>query len=247
MPLFNSIYAQLGMMTWPLTVASLITLMIILERSLFMLLNSRHNTKRFISKIYQVSQANDDDLTLLAKQLSSNKDTFSQGATMLLAHRHFKKSLREESVSLWLQKKRQSYTSGLRILTIIGVISPLIGLLGTVLGLIDMFKNLSTMNGVIAPAQLADGLGLAMSTTAAGLLVALPAITSAQLFHLWADRTLAKIEYGLNHCNLFLEGVTYQANAHCSDSNSKHSVQGANDTLLTTNTNAATSTAATLA
>ncbi|TMM45243.1 MotA/TolQ/ExbB proton channel family protein [Colwellia ponticola] len=245
MPLFNSIYAQLGMMTWPLTVVSLITLMIILERSLFVLLNSRNSTQYFIRKISQISQVNSDDLTLLSTQLSGNKDTFSQGANMLLSHRHFKKSLREESVSLWLQKKRQNYTSGLRVLTIIGVISPLIGLLGTVLGLIDMFKNLGTMNGVIAPAQLADGLGLAMSTTAAGLLVALPAITSAQLFHLWADRALAQIEYGLNHCNLFLEGVTYHANV------SKHSVQGASnnnaETPLTTNTATSTSTAATLA
>lgn len=237
MPLFNSIYAQLGMMTWPLTLVSLITLMIILERSLFVVLNSRNTTKAFISKLYQMNKVTNDDLSALSAQLNGDKDTFSQGANMLLAHRHLKKSLREESVSLWLQKKRQSYTSGLRILTIIGVISPLIGLLGTVLGLIDMFKNLSTMNGVIAPAQLADGLGLAMSTTAAGLLVALPAITSAQLFHLWADRALAQIEHGLNHGNLFLAGVTYSEKDTSSGNSNASNVRSAKESRdVTTNT-----------
>jgi biopolymer transport protein ExbB len=76
-----------------------------------------------------------------------------------------------------------------------------------VIGLIDMFKNLATTLGGIEPALLADGLGLAMSTTAAGLIIALPAITGAQLLNMWADSRLATIENGLNHCNLLLEGV----------------------------------------
>ncbi|GAM57881.1 biopolymer transport protein exbB [Vibrio ishigakensis] len=53
------------------------------------------------------------------------------------------------------------------------------------LGLIDMFKGLAHTSGSISPAVLADGLGLAMSTTAVGLLIALPAITGAQLLGMW--------------------------------------------------------------
>lgn len=59
---------------------------------------------------------------------------------------------------------------------------------------------------------LADGLGLAMRTTAAGLLIALPAIAGAQLLGLWADRVTAKLEHTLNYVNLWLEGVSVQAN-----------------------------------
>ncbi|MDG3087610.1 MotA/TolQ/ExbB proton channel family protein [Vibrio hannami] len=106
------------------------------------------------------------------------------------------------------RKKRQQYSSGLKFLTIIGVISPLVGLLGTVLGLIEMFKDLAHTSGSIAPSDLASGLGLAMSTTAAGLFIALPAISGSHLLQIWADRSIGKIEHALNHCNLYLEGIT---------------------------------------
>ncbi|MCV5977897.1 MotA/TolQ/ExbB proton channel family protein, partial [Escherichia coli] len=87
---------------------------------------------------------------------------------------------REDAAGIWLQEKRHQLHSGLRLLTLIGVISPLIGLLGTVLGLIDMFKGIAVSTGNITPNDLADGLGLAMRTTAAGLIIALPAISGAQ-------------------------------------------------------------------
>lgn len=49
-----------------------------------------------------------------------------------------------------------------------------------------------------------------MRTTAVGLMIALPAITSAQLLGLWADRVMAKLEHTLNYVNLWLEGVSFQ-------------------------------------
>ena len=111
---------------------------------------------------------------------------------------------------MWLQEKRHQLNSGLRLLTLIGVISPLIGLLGTVLGLIEMFKGVAASTGSITPNDLADGLGLAMRTTAAGLLIALPAIAGAQLLGLWADKVMAKLEHTLNYVNLWLEGISLQ-------------------------------------
>ncbi|QTG97657.1 MotA/TolQ/ExbB proton channel family protein, partial [Vibrio furnissii] len=92
--------------------------------------------------------------------------------------------------------------------TLIGVISPLIGLLGTVLGLIEMFKGVAASSGNITPNDLADGLGIAMRTTAAGLMIALPAIAGAQLLSLWADKVMAKLEHTLNYVNLWLEGIS---------------------------------------
>ncbi len=92
-------------------------------------------------------------------------------------------------------------------MSMLGVISPLIGLLGTVLGLMEMFSGMTDASAVISPATLADGLGLAMTTTAAGLIIALPAITGAQLLGMWVEKTLAKIEYTLNHSNLHIEGI----------------------------------------
>jgi biopolymer transport protein ExbB len=58
--------------------------------------------------------------------------------------------------------------------TIAGV-SPLLGLLGTVLGMIQMFAGV-TVSGVGNPAAVAGGIGQALITTAAGLIVAIPAL-----------------------------------------------------------------------
>ena len=126
---------------------------------------------------------------------------------MLLAHHTFKQALREDIANTWLQEKRRQLRSGLKVLNLIGVISPLLGLLGTVLGLIGMFSALAETTGNIMPNDLADGLGLAMRTTAAGLIIAVPAIISAHLLGIWADQMIAKLEHQLNYTNLWLEGA----------------------------------------
>ncbi|CAE6960037.1 MotA/TolQ/ExbB proton channel family protein [Vibrio campbellii] len=216
---------QFGLMTWPLMICSALTVMIIAER-LFQVFISLGVGKRAIrQKLTNLDPTNNKDIEALADELSGKRPLLYRGVAMLLAHHSFSKSLREDAASIWLQEKRHQLHSGLRLLTLIGVISPLIGLLGTVLGLIDMFKGIASSTGNITPNDLADGLGLAMRTTAAGLIVALPAISGAQLIGLWADRVIAKLEHTLNYVNLWLEGISLQ---HVSPENHKEVATVAN-------------------
>ena len=209
---------QFGLMTWPLMICSALTVMIIAER-LFQVFISLGVGKRAIrQKLNNLDPTNNKDIEALADELSGKRPLLYRGVAMLLAHHSFSKSLREDAAGIWLQEKRHQLHSGLRLLTLIGVISPLIGLLGTVLGLIDMFKGIASSTGNITPNDLADGLGLAMRTTAAGLIIALPAISGAQLIGLWADRVIAKLEHTLNYVNLWLEGISLQ---HVSPENNK--------------------------
>ncbi|NOH22200.1 MotA/TolQ/ExbB proton channel family protein [Vibrio europaeus] len=201
---------QLGLMAWPLIICSALTLMIIAER-LFQVMISLGVGKRAIrSELKQISPTDSHQIEALAEKLSPRRPFLYKGVAMLLAHHSFSKALREDAAGMWLQEKRHQLNSGLRLLTLIGVISPLIGLLGTVLGLIEMFKGVAASTGNITPNDLADGLGLAMRTTAAGLLIALPAIAGAQLLGLWADKVMAKLEHTLNYVNLWLEGISLQ-------------------------------------
>ena len=66
------------------------------------------------------------------------------------------------------------YRSGLRALDLIVQIAPLIGLFGTVLGMIDAFQALQTAGSNVDPAVLAGGIWVALLTTAVGLGVAMP-------------------------------------------------------------------------
>lgn len=65
--------------------------------------------------------------------------------------------------------------------SLIGNIAPMLGLLGTVVGMIDAFRNLSLSDGM-AGAELAEGIYLALVTTVEGLIVAIPTLTLHSLF-----------------------------------------------------------------
>lgn len=202
---------QLGLMTWPLLACSALTVMILLERLIQVLLCTGVGRSKINALLAAQNRNDESTLDNLVNQLQGQRPLLYKGVAMLIAHRHFAKTLREDAAGIWLQQKRSQLRSGLKLLALIGVISPLLGLLGTVLGLIDMFKGIAMSSGSVTPNDLADGLGLAMRTTAAGLLIALPAITGAQLLGLWADKITGKLEHSLNHCNLWLEGLSLES------------------------------------
>lgn len=68
--------------------------------------------------------------------------------------------------------------SGFRVLELIGQLAPLLGLFGTVLGMIEAFRALQDAGGDVRPALLAGGIWQALLTTAAGLAVAMPVIAA---------------------------------------------------------------------
>jgi len=84
--------------------------------------------------------------------------------------------------------------TGLRPLELIVTIAPLIGLLGTVLGMIEAFQALETSGGRADPAVLAGGIWEALLTTAAGMAVAIPAAIALSWFESIADRAQAEME-----------------------------------------------------
>ena len=82
----------------------------------------------------------------------------------------------------------------IRLLEIIAMIAPLLGLLGTVLGMIQSFQELEMAEGAANASVLAGGIWQALLTTAAGLLVAIPAAVAAGLFAARIDRAALAIE-----------------------------------------------------
>lgn len=93
--------------------------------------------------------------------------------------------LREE-VERVARVKLDGLESGLPFLSLIATISPLLGLLGTVLGMIEAFQQLENAGDRVDPAILSGGIWEALLTTAAGLSVAIPAAA----FYTWLQRTV---------------------------------------------------------
>jgi biopolymer transport protein ExbB len=67
---------------------------------------------------------------------------------------------------------------GLRVLNGVSTLSPLIGLLGTVVGMIRSFNDIATAGAMGQTQTLANGIALALLTTAVGLLIAIPAMAA---------------------------------------------------------------------
>ncbi len=84
--------------------------------------------------------------------------------------------------------------TGLRALELIATIAPLLGLLGTVLGMIAAFQALQTAGAQADPALLAGGIWEALLTTAAGMGVAIPAGVAVVWFESVADRLQDDLE-----------------------------------------------------
>jgi biopolymer transport protein ExbB len=78
------------------------------------------------------------------------------------------------------------------VLNLIGVISPMLGLLGTVQGMIESFNTIASRGGMARPDELADGISKALVTTLEGLLVAIPAMVAYSFFRNQIDSLVAE-------------------------------------------------------
>ena len=84
-------------------------------------------------------------------------------------------------------------------LSVIGNIAPMIGLLGTVIGMIMAFQNVASTQGTASAPQLAEGIYQALVTTVGGLIVAIPSIGAFALFRNRIDQFVAEAAYVTQH------------------------------------------------
>lgn len=77
-------------------------------------------------------------------------------------------------------------------LSVIGNIAPMVGLLGTVIGMVVAFQQVATTQGAAGAAELAEGIYQALVTTVGGLLVAIPSLGAFAIFRNRVDQLVAE-------------------------------------------------------
>lgn len=110
------------------------------------------------------------------------------------AARRMPAALAREETARLAQRELSRLRGGLRPLELIVTIAPLIGLLGTVLGMIEAFQALETSGGQADPSVLAGGIWEALLTTAAGMAVAIPAAVALSWFEGTVERVQGDME-----------------------------------------------------
>ncbi len=105
---------------------------------------------------------------------------------------------------------------GLRPLEVIGSMAPLLGLLGTVLGMISAFRQLEAAGNKVNPAILSGGIWEALLTTAVGLCVAIPVVAVLN----WLERRVDHLAHDMN--NLVTQVFTEDLSANTTENHTEN-------------------------
>jgi biopolymer transport protein ExbB len=166
-----------GIFMWLLVFIYLGTLAIILERALFFYL-TRYDLKEIKERLLK-SKSNKS----VSEIIDCLKNTMlGRVLEVYFAYYNYQPSKRDDLVALEGDKEIGRMEQYLWGLSLAGHVSPLIGLLGTITGIMATFKVIESTGGQVDITLLSGGIWEAMITTAAGLLVAIPALIA---FHFY--------------------------------------------------------------
>lgn len=179
-----------GWLMIPIILCSIVAVAIIGER-VWALQKNRICPKHLLAQIWTWIKNNELDTSKI-KQLQSGSPLGRILAAGLLNRHHDRASMKEAIE----ETGRQVVVEMERFLNTLGTISlitPLLGLLGTVIGMIKVFTAI-TVQGVGDASQLSGGISEALITTAAGLTVAIPALMCYRYFERKVDELVISME-----------------------------------------------------
>jgi biopolymer transport protein ExbB len=158
---------------WPLLFCSLLSLTISLERILFWWREKRRRDSLLLEKIFRMTEAGDvDGLLSLVRGMAAGLGSLDFTARILLSGFAHRRRGYRESMEIAAEDEIARMKQGLNVLDTIITMAPLLGILGTVLGIINSFDLLGN-SGIEDPKAVTGGIAQALITTAAGLTVAL--------------------------------------------------------------------------
>jgi len=179
-----------GWLMWPLIICSVIAMAIIVER-FWSLQKKKVLPPDLVRHVWRLAREQDlDDVTLQRLRGSSSLGFILSAG---LANSHHGRDVMKECIEEAGRQVVHKLERFLNALGTIASIAPLLGLLGTVVGMIQAFSSIVT-HGVGDPTVLAGGISVALITTAAGLAVAIPSLIFHRYFERLVDEYVVAME-----------------------------------------------------
>ena len=187
------IIRQGGLLMGPLVICSFVTLVFVFERAIALRRGRvipAPFVKRFLLQLREGKLDRDQALELCKESQSPVADVFA-GAV-----RKWGRSSVEIEQAMIDSGERVAHglRRYIRLFNAVATMSPLLGLLGTVFGMIHLFNDIATSDAMGRTELLAGGIAEALLTTAAGLSVAIPALCIYLYFVSRVDRLLVDID-----------------------------------------------------
>jgi len=173
-----------GPLMYPLLFGSVLMIAIIIERG-YHFIRTRVN-RRFVDRVVNIIE--EGDLQQAQRVAEKSHGPVAAIVEAALQYRSYTQDVVENKISLTGDQELKRLTKNLHLLELTGKIAPMIGLLGTVIGMVEAFRELSSVKGLVDPSLLAGGIWEALITTVAGLFVGIPALV---FFHLYTNQVRA--------------------------------------------------------
>lgn len=178
-----------GPLAGPILGLGVVVLLVLVERALALLRASRGDAAREAALLAAADQAGAPDISAAARGATGVARVAQAG----LRHRDAPREARRELVESVLVDEVARVERRLGLLKLIAAVAPLLGLLGTVMGMIETFDVISVYGSGDA-SRLSGGISKALVTTELGLLVAVPTLFVHGALASWVDRVVDRLE-----------------------------------------------------
>lgn len=197
------IFIKGGVVLWIIILLSVIGLAIVIERYLYFKRIRTDEEKLFLRVKSAISKGHFDEAMAIC---DASPSPFSSLLKTGIEHRERSPYERKEVLKDAAAQEVPRLEKNIGALGTIAHISPLLGLLGTVTGNIRAFGVLGRFGSVGDPSILAKGISEALITTAAGLIVAIPATIFYNALTSRVNGLIVRMENQVNEMTLLLEG-----------------------------------------
>jgi biopolymer transport protein ExbB len=193
------IFLKGGPVMWPLLVTSVIAISVVLERLFFIVKESMRRDPDAVESIFAEVEAGEDERAAAVSR--DSQDYVAKVLGYALAHRE------QSPTSALIRaagRELNRFNRGLSILDTVITLAPLLGLLGTVTGMIRAFSLLGAQE-LGAPTAITGGIAEALIATAFGLLIAIIALIPFNFLNTKMEEARHQIEDAASRMNALLE------------------------------------------
>jgi len=198
-----------GLLMWPIVLCSIVAMAITAER-FWSLRQTKIAPKNLVAKVWQWQKVGHLD----NRRIQDLRVSSPLGMVLAagLINRKHSREIMKESIEEVGRHVAHDFERFLNVLGTIASVTPLLGLLGTVVGMIKVFTVITTQ-GVGDPSVLSEGISEALLTTAAGLSVAIPSLMFHRYFSGRVDDLIITMEQEALKLVEIMHGIRENDNA----------------------------------
>lgn len=189
---FQELFHRGGPLMWPLLGCSIVAVALICDR-LFVYWRMHVPHASLLARLQDATRHG--QLDSLQNEFSASDRPLCRVLHTYLVNRGEEQDLREQAVARVASQQVARYDRRLNWLGIITHASPLLGLLGTVMGLVGAFHQIELKGGQVQPGDLASGIWSALLTTVCGLMIALPSLAAFHILQAAAGKAALQMQW----------------------------------------------------